>query len=152
MKWYNPEVFSKLWIELNKRHEVQIIDYVNNEIEYPDELVTWVKEKHQKNEIEINEEIISVYNKLIKWVRNCSRWSEAGFAEWQKPEKADPWLIAIAKVNDFTIVTLDGNLRTSLPDKKSFSNKEPKISAVANRYEVSTIPMYELLKEMELSF
>jgi len=72
-------------------------------------------------------------------------------AQWQLPDKADPWLIATAMVNHQTIVTLDGNGRAFMPNVGSLSKQEPKIDAVARQFDVQTVTIYELLDRLKLS-
>ncbi|NLR09559.1 DUF4411 family protein [Lactobacillus sp. ZJLC28-8] len=94
---------------------------------------------------------MAVYSDIMDWLGDSERWSPAGISTWQDPDKADPWLIATAKVNQQTIVTMDGNGRATLPEIGSLSKREPKINAVANQFDVQTITLYELLDVLNLS-
>lgn len=150
-KWYRPEVFQSVWQFLAANDHVKMTTFVYNEIEYPENLAAWTKATFQQNQVEVNAEIISVYSGIMDWIETSTRWGPAGISNWRVSEKADPWLIATAKVNHQVIVTMDGNGRATLPDVSSLSKREPKINAVANRFGVKTITLYELLSELELS-
>lgn len=150
-KWYRPHVFGSVWSCLATHDNVKMTSFVYNEIKYPDDLAVWTKNTFQKQIIVPTPEIISVYSDVMDWITQSKRWSAAGISEWQVPDKADPWLIATAKVNGQTIVTLDGNGRATMPNIGSDSKKEPKINAVANQFNVSTMTIYELLEKLNLS-
>lgn len=60
-------------------------------------------------------------------------------------------LIATAKINLQTIVTLDGNGWATMPNVGSNSGKKSKINAVAGQFYVPTITIYELLEQLNLS-
>jgi len=87
----------------------------------------------------------------MDWVTDSKYWNAAGISKWQSPDKADPWLVATAKVNQQTIVTMDGNGRAFMPDDGVLSKQEPKISAVSTHFGVQTITIYELLDKLNLS-
>ncbi|GAB5055832.1 hypothetical protein COSHB9_02190 [Companilactobacillus alimentarius] len=91
------------------------------------------------------------YKKILDWIENCKRWSKAGSEQWGSNfGKADPWLIAYALTYNYTIVTMDGNGRATLPDANANSSREPKISAVACEFGVKTITIYELIEDLKI--
>ncbi|MBU7461973.1 MULTISPECIES: DUF4411 family protein [Lactiplantibacillus] len=150
-KWYRPQVFGSVWVCLATHSNVRMTSFVYNEIKYPDELALWTKNTFQKQTIVPTLEITRAYNDVMNWITQSKRWNAAGISEWQSPDKADPWLIATAKVNSQTIVTLDGNGRATMPNIGSNSKKEPKINAVATQFNVPTMTIYELLEKLDLS-
>ncbi|MFD1420127.1 DUF4411 family protein [Lactiplantibacillus songbeiensis] len=150
-KWYRPNVFVSVWNCLASHKNVKMTSFVYNEIRYPNDLAMWTKNTYQKEIVTPNKEIIKAYGEIMDWITQSKRWSAAGISEWQSPDKADPWLIATAKINKQTIVTLDGNGRATMPNVGSASGKEPKINAVAGQFNVPTITIYELLEQLNLS-
>lgn len=150
LKWYQPEVFGSVWDFIASEDSILMTGLVYNEIKYPDELKNWTIDVFENEQIGLTQDIVSEYSEVMDWITDSTRWNEAGISEWQNPDKADPWLIATAKINNQTIVTLDGGGNVSLPNINSLSKKEPKISAVAAHFGVRTITMYELLLELKL--
>lgn len=150
-KWYRPKVFASVWDCLASHKNVKMTSFVYNEIKYPDDLAVWTKKTYQQEVVNPDAAIISVYGEIMDWITQSERWSAAGISTWQSPDKADPWLIATAKINHQTIVTLDGNGRATMPNVGSNSGKEPKINAVAGQFNVPTITIYELLEQLDLS-
>lgn len=149
-KWYRPKVFASVWGCLASHKDVKMTSFVYAEIKYPNDLVTWTKKTYQKEIVVPNKDIIKAYSEIMDWITQSKRWGAAGIAKWQNPDKADPWLIATAKVNKQTIVTLDGNGRATLPNLGIASGKEPKINAVAEHFKVPTMTIYELLEQLNL--
>ena len=150
-KWYRPTVFKSVWLFLANDKHVKMTSFVYREILFPDNLVTWTHETFKQNLILPNHEIITSYNDIMDWITQSTRWNTAGIASWQDPDKADPWLIATAKINHQIIVTMDGNGHASMPDIGSLSKQEPKIAAVATQFDVQTITIYDLLDTLNLS-
>jgi len=150
-KWYRPQVFKSVWAFLAADDDVKMTSFVFNEILYPENLVDWAKRTFQQELILPDPQIIVAYGHVMDWISNANRWNAAGIAEWQQPDKADPWLIATAMVNHQMIVTLDGNGRAFMPDVGTLSKQEPKIDAVARQFDVQTITVYELLSRLKLS-
>lgn len=150
-KWYQPQVFPSVWRRLATDEAVGMTSLVYAELQYPDTLVNWAWTAFSSDLLEPTEEVILAYSQVMSWVTTATRWNTAGIAQWQNPDKADPWLIAMAMVNHQAIVTLDGNGCAFMPDKHAFSKQEPKISAVAELFGVATLTIYELLDKLRLS-
>ena len=64
-----------------------------------------------------------------------------------KEEVADPWLIAAARANDYTIVTEEQGSKGISPKQK---NKDPKIPDVAKALGVDTIPLFEMMRKLKI--
>lgn len=151
-RWYEPVIFQKIWDFIEQSPNVEMTTFVYNEIIFPDALVNWKNRVYRSRQVQTDDLIIKEYQHVMTWIRNSNRWGNAGIIQWEDVDKADPWLIATAMAYDQTIVTMDGGNRntSNLPNVGSDSKREPKISAVANELNVRTIPMYELLKEMQI--
>lgn len=151
LKWYRPKVFSSVWAFLANNINIEMSSFVFAEIKYPDDLRNWTNTNFKTKQVIVNPKMISKYNEVMDWISNCNRWSPAGISQWQSPDKADPWLIATAMLNNDVIVTMDGNGRATMPDIGSDSSREPKIGAVANQFGVRTIALYDMLDELKLN-
>lgn len=150
-KWYRPQVFNSVWTFLAANPAVKMTTFVYDEVKYPESLAHWTTTAFKTDQIQPTEPSIQVYRRVMNWITTSTRWSPAGIAQWQSPYKADPWLIATAKINRQTIVTMDGNGHATMPDIGALSGKEPKINAVATQFGVTTIPIYVLLEQLHLS-
>ena len=70
-------------------------------------------------------------------------YKQKSFDEWATFEKADPWLIAIAKAHDYTIVTMEERNRNLNPSNPT--SKEPRIPDVCDALGVNCINLYDLM-------
>lgn len=90
-------------------------------------------------------DVLNSYAAVLKYVNDSPFYKQKSYHEWAKFEKADPWLIAIAKTHDYTIVTMEepiGNL-----SKKHPTSKEPRIPDVCAALGVECINLYDLMHE-----
>lgn len=118
-----------------------------------DAVSKWTKSHYKDKLINIESpKIINCYKKVMNYVKTSTRWSNTGASQWDDPRKADPWLIAVAYFKGWTIVTLDGGNKITPPPINTKSNQEPKINAVANYFNVNTIPMYELIIKLGIKW
>ena len=62
------------------------------------------------------------------YLATCGCYRSASYAQWEPEDKADPWLIAAAKVLHATIVT---NEQAVKPTRNQPLKREPKIPDVA---------------------
>ncbi|MCD8134135.1 MAG: DUF4411 family protein [Clostridiales bacterium] len=68
-------------------------------------------------------------------------------AAWAPGDVADPWLIAAAAVNDYTIITAEvssGGLSPKTP------NKTAKIPDVAREFGVKTNDLYYMMRQLAI--
>lgn len=149
-RWCRRDVFPSVWDYLADQNNVYMLKQVFDELRYPDDLVTWVRTTYESRLVKADMDILNEYNLILDWISDCKRWHDSAVREWNKHEKADPWLIATAKSRSQTIVTFDGAKNTQLPNVGVFSSKEPKITAVSNVFHVRVITFYDLLQELGL--
>lgn len=110
-----------------------------------DVLSQWVKNNLANilfDSYEQNLQFWDMYQKVINYIQSSGFYKNPGLLEWMKETKADPQLIAMAKVYNLSIVTFEqsaGRLSIKNPIKK-----EPKIPDVAKYFGVSCIDLYDL--------
>lgn len=150
-KWYQPQVFNSLWDFIGSKDCIKMGQFVFEEVQYPEDLVNWTKNSFKTRLLIPDASVVNEYNKVMDWIKQSGYWATSGIAEWERVEKADPWLIATAMAKNLTIVTLDGIGRSLLPQVGMKVKKEPKIVAVAQHFNVKTIAIYDLLEELHYS-
>lgn len=67
---------------------------------------------------------------------------------WVQGNLADPWSIASAKVNDYTLVT-EEKLSSGL--SKKTPNKGAEISDVARYFGVETIDFFDMMRKLKIN-
>ncbi|WP_034994865.1 DUF4411 family protein [Liquorilactobacillus vini] len=122
--------------------EIFILDKVYKEmLQGKDELRDWAK--CNKSKVVDSALAVKEYQDVLIYLVSSNKWEPAGYELWASDiNKADPWLIACAKMKSLIIVTDEKN---SGPNGKK-SRQEPKIPFVADRLGVRTIGFWEFLK------
>ncbi|PKV05398.1 DUF4411 family protein [Bifidobacterium pseudolongum] len=91
--------------------------------------------------------IFATYAEVQDYLVACKCYQPAAVNLWSAESKADPWLIAAAKVHGAIIVTDEGMDR---PTPKQPIKKEPKIPDVASALGVRTCTTRQLLDDTRL--
>ena len=142
-----PSFWEKLASEF-KNNRIVLLDKVKDELlKGEDDLTYWIKS---------NEEIISVcdyktesvianYQSVLQYLQTSGLYKESALAAWGPANIADPWLIAAAKANGYTVVTLEapsGGLSPKAP------NRIAKIPDVAKALGVKTSSLFEMMRTL----
>ena len=146
--YYKLEIMPTYWEWLsNHRNDGLVIpkivydELINND----DELSRWVKRNLSAivfRDYEQNPNFWSEYSKVMNYIQNSGYYKNPGIENWMQDTKADPKIIAIAKIYDLQIVTFEqsaGNL-----SKKNPIKREPKIPDVAAEFGVNCIDLFKL--------
>lgn len=144
------------WFKQTYDKSIYLVDKVRDELCHAtgvnkDQLQLWIEGNClSKGKIitpNTDSNVLSEYKKILKYIKDADIYTQRSFDEWSLIEKADPWLIAIAKVYGYTIVTMeerDRNLNPKFPTRK-----EPRIPDVCAALGVDCINLYELMKEQK---
>ena len=116
------------WLEkLASERKVLLLDSVYKEITHKnskgqiDELGQWAEAIFSERQISHKtDEIGAAYAQVQDYLATCGCYRSASYAQWEPEDKADPWLIAAAKVLHATIVT---NEQAVKPTRKSAFEK-----------------------------
>lgn len=149
-QYYAFDLIPTYWDELSKRTEsgrLVLLDMVKAEIDKgEDDLAVWIgKQTGFKICNHVTPEIISKYQDVLQYVQSCGLYKEQALQAWAPAHIADPWLIAAAAVNNYTIITAEvpsGGLSPKNP------NKYAKIPDVAKAFEVRTNNLYYMMRQL----
>ena len=147
-QYYAFDLIPTYWKELSKHADkgrLVLLDMVKAEIDKgEDDLAEWLnKETGFIICNHIAPEIIGKYQEVLQYVQTCGLYKEQALMAWAPRHIADPWLIAVAAVNDYTIITTEvasGGLSRKTP------NKNAKIPDVAKAFGVKTNNLYYMMK------
>lgn len=148
-KWYDNGVFPSLWEKIGNDSNISITSHVFEEVKDSYKISPWLIQYYKDKQLTPDKDVWFEYSKIMNWIANSGLWLSAGIATWSESTKADPFLIATAKVKGQTIVTMDG-VTSRLPSVPT--HKEPKICPVADHFGVPTITLYDLLKLEKFNF
>jgi hypothetical protein len=107
-----------------------------------DALAHWVRDEVPEAFFESvqSEDVQAAYAKVIEWVEENDQYSRA--AKQRFVRSADPWLIGVAMVKGYTLVTYE----VSAPESKALI----KLPDVARNFNVSCIPPYAMLRQLQV--
>lgn len=140
------------WLKQTYDDSIFLVDKVRDELCHAtgvkkDDLQLWVEDNCLGTGKVIlpntDVDVLTEYVAVLSYIETAKVYTQKSYDEWAIFNKADPWLIAIAKANDYTIVTMeerDNNLNSSHPTKK-----EPRIPDVCHAMGVECINLFELM-------
>jgi hypothetical protein len=107
-----------------------------------DALAEWVRDKVPEGFFESVTDLAvqNAYAKVITWVEGNSQYSRA--AKQRFVASADPWLIAVAIVKKYILVTYE----VSAPESKAII----KLPDVARHFKVPCTPPYVMLRQLHV--
>lgn len=148
--YYAFDLVPAYWNKLKKHLDsgrVVVLDAVKDEIEKgQDELSEWLSKVDNLVVVpKVTEQTVKEYQEVMQFVAGSGYYKESALTTWAPANIADPWLIASAKSNGYTLVTEEaksGGLSKKTP------NKEAKIPDVAEHLGVKTIRVYDMMRSL----
>lgn len=149
--YYAFDIAPSFWGKLAdafKNNRIVLLDKVKDELlKGEDDLTNWIKANEEIIGVcdYKTESVISNYQSVLQYIQTCGLYKESALAAWVPANIADPWLIAAAKANSYTVVTLEapsGGLSTKTP------NKNAKIPDVAKALGVKTSSLFEMMRTL----
>ena len=151
-RYYKIDFFPTFWNKLAVILNAQVsIPKIVIEENYQDPwFKEWIK-KYYKTPLIDHKLYSDEWAKVIRHIATCGLYKEAALSSekgWAHERIADPWLIAIAKKDELTLVTdeiKNPNLNSLNPSKSA------KIPDVCEQLGVRCISMNHFFKEVKLS-
>lgn len=152
--YYAFDIAPSFWEKLAdafKRKQIVLLDKVKDEVlKGDDDLTKWIRANEEIIDVcdYKTESVIANYQAVLQYIQTCGLYKESALASWVPANIADPWLIAAAKSNNYTIVTLEapsGGL------SKKTLNKSAKIPDVARALNVKTISLFEMMRRIGIA-
>lgn len=154
-RYYSFDIVPTFWEKflITYQHSIFLIDKVRDELcsksnKHKDDLQLWVEDNccfKGKVILSNQQKYVDKYAEILQFIYDAPQYKTSSFIEWSNNlNKADPWLIAVASIDKFTIVTMeksDPNLSAGSPTKR-----EPKIPDVCKWFDVECIDLFELMR------
>ena len=142
-----PTYWDKLVPHISAK-EIVLLDMVRAEIEKgQDSLAEWLLEQDFEICWHATPKIVQNYGQIMNYIQNCGYYNEKGLDSWAQNDVADPWIIASAMANGYTVVTFEqsvGNLthmgiigKVKIPD-------------VAKYFGVECISLFEMMRKLRI--
>lgn len=154
---YPFDLFPSYWNEIvmfSKNKHIYINQQVFAEIAHEttqskkDQLQLWLEDDFDGVSIDINQNIINVWQEILKYIRDSHFYNQRAFDSWADSSVADPWLIASAKVKNLTVVTMEldeRNLHQGSPTKRV------KIPDICKAFNVPCVTLQDMLRDLQFS-
>jgi hypothetical protein len=137
---YKPKPFSSLWKhigEMMKKGFIIVPEEVQKEIGVgTDDLVTWFK-PHKSCVIPIGEDQLKIVGEIVNKYPLVSQYKKP------KPFNADCFVVAVAKINNCTVVTYE---------KSNGNPANPKIPVLCDEYGVKHCTLAEFFEKEGMNF
>ena len=130
-----------------KTGRIVVLDMVKAEIDKgEDDLSKWLSNTDGLVIIpHVDEKTIGNYQRILHHVAYSGLYKESALQIWAQGNVADPWLIASAAANGYTLVTEEiGANGLSTKNRQ----KSAKIPDVAEKFEVETVNVYEMMRRL----
>lgn len=146
--YYPLDVVTSFWTkisELANQGKIRSIDKVKSEIyansSHEDELKHWCENNLPVDFFLDTNSVVPDYIDLVEWANSMhNHYKPMAIQEFLSAELADPWLVAYAKANNYTVVTYE----KSEPNIK----RKIKIPEACNHFDVKYINTVDLLREL----
>lgn len=155
--YYNFDIAPRYWEKFNKLAKegyIKTIDKIDKELrprtkkKLKDDIQQWYESEFKGEVISTkNQEIVDEYQLVIQHLYKSDKYSNNAFLEWARREDvADPWLIAVAKVSGYKVVTLERRI--------NYNGGSPmgsaKIPNVCEDLKVPYIDLFTMMKNLEI--
>jgi hypothetical protein len=90
------------------------------------------------------QEIVFTYAKVLQSIQEDPCYSEKALRSWAEESIADPWLIATAAVNNYTLVTFETYVQVNTGNPSG----KVKIPNIAAKFGVNTTDLFHMIRDL----
>ncbi|HMD90774.1 MAG TPA: DUF4411 family protein [Anaerolineaceae bacterium] len=151
--YYAFDLTPGFWIGLQQNAEKKVIlspGFVYSELASGnDELAKWVKERRKVLFVDPDKNVVEVYRQIVEFCN--SRYDDD---HWIREflNGADPWVVAQAKAQNLTVVTMERKKGSEDINPKSGRFRgELKIPNICDHFGVKYISTYDLVRILKIS-
>lgn len=151
ISYYPMDLAPNFWDSMARKIQdgsIAILDLVKKEILKPekeDDLALWMKNLEIKLYLNHKEEkIVIKYGEVLQFIQENPCYSEKALHAWADQSIADPWLIATVAVYGFTIVTFEKYVKINANNP----SRSAKIPNVAKEFQVNTLNLFQMIREL----
>ncbi len=151
---YYPFDFAQTFWQQMDTHisngKIAILDMVRDEIyKGQDDLANWLKGLHIAHMVSHKDQgIIVNYSQIIQYLQNSKFYKESAMQEWANGSVADAWLIAAAMKYGYTLVTFE---KPNMGLNATSPSKEAKLPNVATHFNVKTVELFYMMRQLRIA-
>ncbi|GHV90487.1 hypothetical protein AGMMS50268_09900 [Spirochaetia bacterium] len=131
-------------------NKIMLLDMVYDEINVGnDELSNWLQNISALEPINHRDsDIIKNYGDVLNYIQDCGYYKTEALNDWSNAKTADPWLIATAMVNHYTIITFE---RSNGSLNKVSPSKNAKIPDICKQFNVPCKDLYYMMDKLSFN-
>ena len=107
-----------------------------------DDLSSWILQFKDKTFDHKDKDIVIAVGKILDYLRSSSRYDNDAVLAWSDIKIADPWLIAIAMIHNYIVVTFE---------KTSNSPRKPRIPDICDYFGVMHCDLFQMMRSLRFS-
>jgi len=151
--YYPFDLAPKFWRDLEDKiidGSIVVLDKVFDELNAGgDDLSDWLSNISPYTKLtHKSPEIIAIYSDILTHMQTSGLYTQKALMEWSDNRIADPWLVACAKANSFTVVTFEAS--NANLNKQSPSSR-PKIPDVCKEFGVAYINLFDMMRALSIN-
>jgi hypothetical protein len=149
--FYPFDIFPDIWdffAQSITSKRIIILDKVYDEIaKGGDSLSKWLDTVKDIEQFGIRDGvIINNYSKILNYIQNSPLYQkDEALNSWSSNTVADPWIIAVALANSFTVITFE-RANESLSEKQP--SKKVKIPDICKHFNVKCEDLYYMMRQL----
>ena len=151
-QYYAFDFCPSFWEQVSGHIEcgqIAILDMVRSEVlRGQDALHDWFDEITIPQIIRHSEpEVYKVYGKVLDYLNDSPLYHQDAVTKWSRSNVADPWLIAAAKVYQYTVVTAEVHRNIKYINPKN-PIRNPGLPDVCDQFEVPCMGLFQMMREL----
>jgi hypothetical protein len=150
--FYSFEIAPSFWTNIEDRiisKNIVILDKVFDEIvAKEDKLNNWLQGIQGLEPIDHkNYGIIQNYGQVINHIQSCGLYTPVALHIWSQEQVADPWIVAAALTNQYTVISLEVPIHGLNVKKPS---DKPKIPNICEQLNVKCRNLYYMMNKLAI--
>ena len=107
-----------------------------------DDLSNWIAQFKTMTFDHKDKDVVIAVGKVLDYIKSNPKYNNDAVLAWSDIKVADPWLVAIAMVHNFTAVTFE---------KTSNSPRIPKIPDICDHFGVNHCDLFQMMRVLRFS-
>jgi hypothetical protein len=150
--YYSFEIAPSFWTNVEKRiisKSIVVLDKVFDEIvAKKDKLNDWLRDIQGLEQIDHkNAGIIQNYGRVISHIQSCGLYTPVALNTWSQEQFADPWIVAAALTNHYTVISLEAPIYGLNTNQKS---DKPKIPNICDQLNIKHQNLYYMMNRLAI--
>jgi hypothetical protein len=150
--YYSFEIAPSFWTNIEERiisKDIVVLDKVFDEIvAKEDKLNNWLRDIQGLESVDHKSSgIIQNYGQVINHIQSCDLYTPVALSIWSQEQAVDPWIVAAALTNHYTVISLEAPIYGLNANQKS---DKPKIPNVCEQLNIKCQNLYYMMNKLAI--